>query len=111
MSELKTVTVTLTHGIPFKGRNLKTVVLREPMLDDMIEAEAEANSTFSPLAYRRALVAHQIVSLDGEAIPVTPGMLKVRNGDWQKLVAGLNEAERLGEASAAAESDSSTASS
>lgn len=111
MSELVTVTVTLTHGIPFKDRKLKKVVLREPLLDDLIEAETEANSVFAPIAHRRALVARQIVSLDDEVIPVTPNMLKLRQGDWNKLTAGLNEAERLGEASAAAESDSSTASS
>ncbi|WP_024303327.1 phage tail assembly protein [Pseudogulbenkiania sp. MAI-1] len=112
MSELKTVTVVLTHGVPLKNSSAKTVVLREPLLEDMIEAESDAAAAFSPLAFRRALVARQIVSLDGDALPVTPGMLnKLRPSDWNKLVAGLNEAEQLGEASAAAENDSSTASS
>lgn len=105
MSQLQTVTVTLTHGIALAGKKVKTVVLREPLLEDMIAAENEAVAQYSPLAFRRALVARQIVSLDGDdSMPVTSKMLaKVRPGDWTKLVDGLNEAEALGEADVAEE--------
>ncbi|WP_054285115.1 phage tail assembly protein [Gulbenkiania mobilis] len=105
MSQLVTVTAHLTHGIPIAGKRAKTVVIREPLLEDMIAAETEATQ-FSPLAFRRALVARQIVSIDGDTdTPVTPKMLgQLRPGDWQRLVNGLNEAEQLGEAAAGAES-------
>lgn len=99
MSDLATVTVILSHGIPFKNTRLKSIVIREPLLDDLIAAEGEANGVLAPLAFRRALVAHQIVSADGEALPITPEMLgKLKGNDWNKLSLALNEAERLGEA-------------
>lgn len=96
---LHTLTVPLKHGIKIGERFAKSVVIREPVLDDMIAAEEDANSSFSPIAYRRALVARQIVSLDGQTLPVTPEMLgRLKSGDWKRLVQGLNEAEALGEA-------------
>ena len=58
MSHLVTVTAHLTHGIPIAGKRAKTVVIREPLLEDMIAAETEATQ-FSPLAFRRALVARR----------------------------------------------------
>ena len=105
MSELVTVPVPLKHGIPIAGKRAKNVVIREPLLDDMIAAETEATQ-FSPLAFRRALIARQIISIDGDTdTPVTPKMLgQLRPGDWQRLVNGLNQAEQLGEAGAGAES-------
>ena len=101
MSELVTVSASLKHGIPIAGKRAKNIVIREPLLDDMIAAETEATQ-FSPLAFRRALVARQIVSIDGDTdTPVTPKMLgQLRPGDWQRLVNGLNQAEQLGEAGA-----------
>lgn len=103
MADLATVTVSLKHGILFQGRLLTQVVLREPLLEDLVEAEGEAHSTLTPLAFRRALVARQIVSLDGQALPVTPAMLsQLKTGDWNRLALGLNEAEQLGEAGCSA---------
>lgn len=102
MSELKTVTVTLLQGIAIAGKHAKNIEIREPLLEDMIAAEAEAVAQYSPLAFRRALVARQIVSIDGDSdTPVTLKMLgKLRPGDWARLIAGLNKAEALGEAAA-----------
>ncbi|MEO9385295.1 phage tail assembly protein [Chromobacterium phragmitis] len=99
MSELAILTVNLKHGIKLRGTVHKSVVLREPLLDDMIAAEEEANSALTPLAYRRALVARQIVKLGDTDVPVTPGMLgKLKGADWAALSAGLHEVQQLGEA-------------
>lgn len=105
-----TLTVTLRRGLRVGDELKKKLVLREPLLEDMMAAEEDA-SVYQRLTYRAAVAARLIVSVDGEPLPVTRAMLgRLDPADWNRISSVLDEFERLGEPGAE-EPNSSTAAS
>lgn len=105
-----TLTVTLRRGLRVVDELKKKIVLREPLLEDMMAAE-EDTSVYQRVSYRAAIAARLIVSVDGQPLPVTRAMLgRLDPTDWNRISKALDEFERLGELDAD-EPNSSTAAS
>ncbi|MCQ4142954.1 hypothetical protein [Vogesella sp. AC12] len=66
MSELKTFTATLPQGIAIAGKRAKSIVIREPLLEDMIAAEAEDVAKY--LMLKDAIAALELGASDAATL-------------------------------------------
>jgi phage FluMu protein gp41 len=93
-------TVIKTLRKPWKvgNREVTEIELREPTVNDFIEAEKEANPHVGPFAYKAALAAQTMVRAGDYTGPFTPGQFKsMPAASWRAVELALMEAEALGE--------------
>ena len=96
-----TVIGELKHGLIIEGVTHKSFTLREAMVDDLLDAEMEADVT-KPLNFSAQLMALQLVSIGSFTGPFTIGMIRrLKPADWRILRAAQAEVDRLGEAAPA----------
>ncbi|OSI20403.1 phage tail assembly protein [Neisseria sp. Dent CA1/247] len=94
---MRTQVVTLKHGFKVAGEYLKDVVLREPRVSDMIQAENLVPNGGN-IAFRTALLATCIDKVDGSDLPVTVAMIgELKLGDYNILVEAFGQLEAEGE--------------
>jgi phage FluMu protein gp41 len=94
-----TVIKTLRKPWTVAGQKVTEVELREPTVKDFIEAEKDGNPNWAPNAYKAALAAQTMVRAGTFTGPFAPSQFGSMSGaSWQTVVAGLVEAEALGEA-------------
>lgn len=81
------------------GQEALEVEIREPNVQDLVEAEKEANPSLGPNAFNVALACRTIVRAGTFTGPFVAGHFKdmpVRS--WYTVREGMGEAEALGEA-------------
>ena len=91
---------TLPIGLSIEGVIYKQFELREALLADMIEAEAEAGSVHNSIHYNAQLAALQLVKVTAEdgteyKGPFVVSMIKKR-GDFMALRTAQLELDKLG---------------
>ena len=97
---MRTQIITLKHGFQVGGQKLVDIVMREPVVADMMAAERMAGNGGN-IAFRSALIATCIDKVDGFDAPVTLNMIgELKLADYNLLVDGLSELEEEGEAEA-----------
>ena len=97
---MRTQIITLKHGFQVGGQKLVDIVMREPVVADMMAAERMAGNGGN-IAVRSALIATCIEKVDGFDAPVTLNMIgELKLADYNLLVDGLSELEEEGEAEA-----------
>jgi phage FluMu protein gp41 len=94
-------TVIKTLKKPWKvgGKEAIDVELREPTVQDLVEAEKEANPALGPNAFNVALACRTVVRAGEFTGPFVAGhfnSMTARN--WYVVREGMQEAEALGEA-------------
>jgi phage FluMu protein gp41 len=74
------------------------IELREPLLEDLLEAEKEANPGAQPNAFNVALAARTMVRAGKFTGPFTPGQFKaMKPRTWYAIREAMQEAEGMGE--------------
>lgn len=97
MSQL-TVSRKLPKPWKVGGKIAKDIELREPTLEDYIEAEKDGNPTFAPHAFHAALAARTVVRAGDFTGPFAPGHFRTMPiPNWRVVRELLSEAEELGE--------------
>lgn len=87
----------LRHGLSIDGAPHKAFVLREATVDDLLEAELEADVT-KPLNFSAQLMVRQLVKVGSFEGPFTLGMIRrLKPTDWRILRAAQSEVDALGE--------------
>jgi len=87
----------LIKGIEIAGVLHKTFKLREATVDDLLDAEMEADVT-RPLNFNAALLTRQLVSMGSFEGPFTLAIIRrLKPADWRVLRAAQSEADALGE--------------
>ena len=94
---MRTQLVTLKRGIKVGDEYYKDVVLREPIVEDMINAEQAAKSR-GEIAFRTALLSVCIERVDGCDVPLTPKMLsQIDLNDYNQLLDVFEELQKQGD--------------
>ena len=99
-----TVTKPLPKPWIVGGKTAIDIELREPTVDDLIEAEKDANPSLAPNAYRAALAARTCQRAGEFTGPFAPAQFRsmgIKN--WNAVLTALIEAEDLGEGAPAAQ--------
>jgi phage FluMu protein gp41 len=107
---MATKPVTLDDHWHIAGRSYSEVLLRETTTLDIVEAREEAEEArevimangrsevtivASPMRAAVALIQKQIVSLDGEEIPITRGMLRgLSPRDFNKICSAIEDLDQ-----------------
>ena len=93
----------LRQGLSINGVLHKDFELREAMVDDLLDAELEADVT-KPLNFNAQLLVRQLVKVGGFEGPFTVGMIRrLKPADWRLLRAAQSEIDDLGEGEPASE--------
>lgn len=88
----------LKAGFPIEGKVHTTFAMRDATVDDMLEAEMEADVT-RPLAFNAAMLVRQLVRVGDFEGPFTVGLVRrLKPVDWRILRAAQQELDMLGEA-------------
>lgn len=91
------VTGPLRHGFMINGVVHKTFTLREATVDDLLDAELEAEVS-KPLNFNAQLLARQLVLVGTFEGPFTVGMIRrLKPADWRILRAAQSEVDNMGE--------------
>ena len=94
---MRTQLVTLKRGIKVGDEYHKDLVLREPIVEDMITAERIATGE-GQIAFRTALLSVCIERVEGCDVPLTPKMLsKISLSDYNCLLDEFDELQKEGE--------------
>lgn len=87
----------LKAGIDIAGQVHRDFVLRPALVDDLLEAELEADVT-RPLAFNAALLVRQLVSVGSYTGPFSTGLVRrMRPVDWRRLRAAQDYLDQAGE--------------
>lgn len=87
----------LKHGLSIEGVLHKDFVLREATVEDMLDAEHEAD-VIKPLNFNAQMMARQLVSVGSFKGPFTINMIRrLKPTDWRILRAAQSEVDALGE--------------
>ena len=87
----------LKHGFSIEGIVHKGFELREATVDDLLDAEQEADVS-KPLNFNAQLLARQLVKVGTFEGPFTVGMIRrLKPVDWRILRAAQSEVDELGE--------------
>lgn len=98
---MKPISVTKTLPKPWAiaGQTATDVELREPTLEDILEAEKEANPAISPNGFNVQIACRTLVRAGSFTGPFAPGHFKGLGAkQWQAIREAMQEAEELGEA-------------
>lgn len=91
------ITGPLKVGFSVNGVLHKDFELREAMVDDLLDAENEADIT-KPLNFNAQLLVRQLVRVGSYTGPFTVGMIRrLKPADWRILRAAQSEVDALGE--------------
>ena len=94
---MRTQLVTLKRGIKVGDEYHKDLVLREPIVEDMITAEQLAKGG-GEIAFRTALLNVCLVRVEGCDVPVTPKMLsQISLPDYNLMLDVFDELQQEGE--------------
>lgn len=94
---MRTQLVILKRGIKVGDQFYKDVVLREPIVEDMINAEQVAKGG-GQIAFRTALLSVCIDRVDGCDVPLTPKMLsQIDLPDYNQLLDVFDELQKQGD--------------
>jgi len=86
-----------TAGIEVAGVLQKNFKLREATVDDLLDAELEADVS-RPLNFNAALLTRQLVAIGTFEGPVTMALIRrLKPADWRILRAAQAEVDALGE--------------
>ena len=97
---------TLKVGMSINGIVHTDFELREAMVDDLLDAENEADVT-KPLNFNAQLMVRQLVKVGTFEGPFTVGMIRrLKPTDWRILRAAQSEVDDMGEGVLAGEKDS-----
>lgn len=100
------VTGPLRHGMTIEGVQHKTFELREATVDDLLDAENEADVT-KPLNFNAQLMVRQLVRVGSYEGPFTLNMIRrLKPVDWRILRAAQSEVDDMGEGEQASEAAS-----
>ena len=87
----------LRHGVTIEGTVHKSFELREATVEDLLDAESEADVT-KPLAFNAQLLVRQLIRLGSYEGPFTINMIKrMKPVDWRILRAAQTEVDAMGE--------------
>jgi phage FluMu protein gp41 len=87
----------LKAGVTLDGVLHQTFVLREATVDDILDAENEAD-VMKPLNFAAQLLLRQLVSIGSFEGPFTLNMIRrMKPADWRVLRAAQTELDALGE--------------
>lgn len=87
----------LKHGLSINGVQHKDFELREALVDDLLDAENEADVT-RPLNFNAQLLVRQLVKVGSFEGPFTVGMIRrLKPCDWRILRAAQSEIDDQGE--------------
>ncbi|WP_454908382.1 hypothetical protein [Variovorax gossypii] len=93
-----TVTKKLPKSWKIAGKVATEIEFREATLEDLIEAEKEANPTFAPNGFNAALAARTCVRAGAFTGPFAPGHFRTMpTKNWYIVREAIAEAESLGE--------------
>ena len=96
----------LKVGMPIKGSLQKKFVMREAMVEDLLDAEDDADVS-KPLAFNAQLMVRQLVRVGDSEGPFTIDQIRrLKPIDWRILRAAQGELDALGEAESPSESPS-----
>lgn len=91
------ITGPLRHGFKIGDVTHKTFTMRESFVDDLLDAELEADVT-KPLNFSAQLMVRQLVNVGSYEGPFTVGMLRrLKPVDWRILRAAQSELDDQGE--------------
>lgn len=94
---------TLPNGLSVSGELHKKFQLREALVDDLLDAELEAD-VMKPLNFNAQLMVRQLVKVGTYEGPFTLGMIRrLKPADWRLLRAAQSEIDNLGEGEPASE--------
>ena len=94
---MRTQLVTLKRGIKVGDEYYKDVVLREPIVEDMINAEQIAVGR-GEIAFRTAMLCVCIDRVDGCDVPLTPKMLsQIDLPDYNQLLDVFEALQKQGD--------------
>lgn len=106
MPKYQTVTGRFVFGMKIGETVHKDFELRESFVEDMVEAEKEADAQ-SIHTFNVAQLARLLVRVGDFTGPFTPGMIaKLKKADYNRLVQSMLEADALGEAVSGDSADS-----
>jgi phage FluMu protein gp41 len=94
------VTVIKTLPKPWKvgGEDVTEIEVREPLLDDILEAEKEANPAISPNGFNVQIACRTLVRAGTFTGPFVASQFKAMGArQWQVVREAMQEAELLGE--------------
>lgn len=95
---MRTVKGKLPRGMVIEGATHAEFELREPTVEDLLDAELEADVT-KPLNFNAQLMVRQLVRVGACTGPFTLGMIKrLHPADYRALRAAQMELDALGEA-------------
>ena len=93
----------LIHGLLINGVAHKDFVLRDALVDDLLDAENEVD-VMKPLNFNAQLMVRQLVKVGSFEGPFTVGMIRrLKPADWRILRAAQSESDALGEVDPASE--------
>jgi phage FluMu protein gp41 len=93
----------LLVGLSINGVLHKDFELREALVDDLLDAENEADVS-KPLNFNAQLLVRQLVKVGSFEGPFTVGMIRrLKPADWRILRAAQSEIDALGEDESASE--------
>lgn len=96
----------LRHGMTIEGNLHKTFELREATVDDILDAETEADVT-KPLNFNAQLMVRQLLRVGSYEGPFTLNMIRrLKPVDWRILRAAQSEVDDMGEGEPASEAAS-----
>ena len=96
----------LKHGLSINGVEHKDFDLREAAVDDLLDAEMEAD-VMKPLNFNAQLMVRQLVKVGSFEGPFTVGMIRrLKPVDWRILRAAQTGVDELGEGESASEETS-----
>lgn len=93
----------LRLGLMINGVAHKDFILREATVDDLLDAELDADVT-KPLNFNAQLMVRQLVKIGSFEGPFTVGQIRrLKPVDWRRLRAAQSEVDELGEDDPASE--------
>lgn len=96
----------LRYGLTIDGVMMKPFVMRDATVDDLLDAETEADIT-KPLNFNAQLMVRQLLRVGTFEGPFTLNMIRrLKPADWRILRAAQSEIDAQGEAEPASEKTS-----
>lgn len=93
----------LPVGLSISGVLQRDFVMREALVEDLLDAEMEADVS-RPLNFNAQLLVRQLVKVGNFEGPFTVGMIRrLKPADWRVLRAAQSEIDALGEGDPASE--------
>ena len=99
MTESGTIIKKLPKPWKVGGQGATDIEVREPTVQDLVEAEKEANPAVGPNAFNVAMACRTVVRAGTYTGPFAPGQFNAMGSrSWYVVRDAIQEAEALGEA-------------